>query len=204
MAANEKFIITDVASLNEVFKLFEDDKVDGEWQLSEYGLHLQKVFESAIENRVSTLLAEHVGKIDQALDAYLEQELEESVDDIRKLCLLAVSEIGGPEAVDAFIKKVAALARAGALSASSSEWAQGPPDDSASNKDLRPRRGCRRSERGCCGGGGAHRTLCRCDLPNGTSVTIVSAAVGLLFLPVALIGCGALPPWCPTPTFRFL
>jgi hypothetical protein len=71
----------------------------------------------------------------RAIGVFLEQELEESIDDIRKLCLLAVSEIGGPEAVDAFIKKVAELARAGALSASSSEWAQGSPDDSASNKD---------------------------------------------------------------------
>jgi hypothetical protein len=132
---NEKFIITDTSSLNEVFKLFEDEEVDGELQLSEYGLQLQRLFESAVENRVSTLLSEHVGKIDQALDAYLEQEFDESVADIRKLCLLAVSEIGGPEAVDAFIKKVAALARAGALSASSSEWAQGSPDDSASNRD---------------------------------------------------------------------
>ena len=88
-----------------------------------------------VEDGLITMFEAHKNQLVRDIGRFLEQEFDESVEDIRKLCLLAVSEIGGPEAVESFIKKVAALARAGALSASSSEWAQGSPDDSATNRD---------------------------------------------------------------------
>jgi hypothetical protein len=144
MARDEKFIITDVSALNEVFKLFEDERdADGQLVLSEFGLRLMELTEAAIEERVNsrteTLIVEHVQKIDQAIDIYMEQELEESVDELRKLMILAVSELGGATARDAFLAKIAALARANILSAASGAWAQGSPNDSTRNKDsLRP------------------------------------------------------------------
>jgi hypothetical protein len=105
------------------------------------------IFEQAVLDKVLDIKERAlVADIKEGLDASaevradefvgaLDDYLDESVDDIRKLMILAVSQLGGPGAVDAFMKKVAALAREGALSAASSEWAQGSPDDSTSNRD---------------------------------------------------------------------
>jgi hypothetical protein len=99
------------------------------------------IFEHAVQTRITDIEEDLEAKFEvereqlvQALDLYLGQALDESVDDIRKLMLLAVSQLGGPGAVDVYIKKIAALARDGALSAASSDWAQGSDDDSIRNR----------------------------------------------------------------------
>src|ERR1019366_1352141 len=94
----------------------------------------------AVDERIHKRYDELVG----IFDAYMEQEVlptmnesvEDSVAELRKLMLLAVAEIGGQDAARAFINKVAALARAGALSSASGEWAAAGPNDSASNLDT--------------------------------------------------------------------
>jgi hypothetical protein len=120
----------------ELLKLYENVGLNPE-NIAKAGA----IFEHAVQIRITDIEEDLEAKFEvereqlvEALDLYMDQRLDESVDDIRKLMLLAVSEIGGPGAVDAFIKKVAALAREGALSAASSDWAQGSDDGSARNR----------------------------------------------------------------------
>jgi hypothetical protein len=116
--------------------LFEAEKDDdGQLVLSEQGLKIMELWESAAVRHVEKLITEHVARIDEAIDAYLDQQLEESVEELRKLMILAVSELGGAAARDSFLRKVAALARANILSAESGAWAQGSPGASAANLD---------------------------------------------------------------------
>jgi hypothetical protein len=120
----------------ELLKLFEDVGFNAE-NLTKAGV----IFEHAVQARIADIEEDLEAKFEvereqlvEALDEYLREELVESLEDVRKLMLLAVSQLGGAGAVDAFIKKIAALAREGALSAASSNWASGADDDSAANR----------------------------------------------------------------------
>ncbi len=100
------------------------------------------MFEAMVVERLETLTeaieAKVIGNLREEIDAYITEEMspyiDESVDEFRNLMRLAVATIGGQDAVAAFIKRVAALARAGSLSSSSGDWAVAAPDDSASNR----------------------------------------------------------------------
>jgi hypothetical protein len=99
------------------------------------------MFEAMVIERLEALTeaieAKVIGNLREEIDAYITEEMapyiDESVDELRNLMRLAVATIGGQDAVAAFIKRVAALARAGTLSASSGDWAAAAPDDSVSN-----------------------------------------------------------------------
>jgi hypothetical protein len=61
------------------------------------------IFEHAVHVRVADIEEDLDAKFEvreaqliEAIDNYLGQQLDESIDDIRKLMLLAVSQIGGP------------------------------------------------------------------------------------------------------------
>src|ERR1700730_1545481 len=79
------------------------------------------IFEHAVSERVGEELEDRVysrvDAIDEAIQEYMEQAMaqaiNESEDELRKLMILCVSEIAGPDAVKSFIAKVAALARQG-------------------------------------------------------------------------------------------
>ncbi len=107
----------------------------------------RKLFEETLLARVADIQEDLEAKFEverdqlvEALDLFLEQELGELIDDVRKMMLLVVSQLGGPDAVDAYIKRVAALVRDGALSASSSDWSDSVPNVSAANRELDPGR----------------------------------------------------------------
>ena len=59
-----------------------------------------------LDDRFETLIAGHVDRIDEAIDAYMEHVVHESVDEsaaeLRNLLLLAVSTIGGQEKTNEF------------------------------------------------------------------------------------------------------
>jgi hypothetical protein len=118
--------------------LFEDDRdAAGELVLSEIGVKFGEVVKDNFKEISEEAVAKSHDELTEVFDAYMDQEvrpmIEDSVADLRKLMLLAISEIGGPDALANFIKKVGALARAGALSSQSGEWAAAGPDDSAEN-----------------------------------------------------------------------
>jgi hypothetical protein len=72
--------------------------------------------------------------IDKEVAPWIKESVASSEDELRKLMLLAVSELGGPEAATSFIRKVATPARSGALSAASGDWASGASSSAAKNK----------------------------------------------------------------------
>jgi hypothetical protein len=84
---------------------------------------------------VDSRIEELVARIDDYFEQEIDPAVNESVEELRRLMILAVTELGGPGARDAFLRKVAAEARAGALSAASGAWAQGSPNASAANLD---------------------------------------------------------------------
>jgi hypothetical protein len=116
--------------------IFEDD-VDG--GLTEFGKRLVETTVEALEGKI----AESHDELTEVFDAYMEQEvlptMNEAVDDavaeLRKLMLLAVATISGQDKTREFVRKVAELARAGALSSASGAWAQGGPADASANRD---------------------------------------------------------------------
>jgi hypothetical protein len=112
--------------------LFEDEKDDrGNLVLSEHGVEMIEAVDAKIGSRIDNV----VEAIDQYFADDVSSAIEESVEELRRLMILSVSEIAGPEAVANFIKRVAELARAGALSSASGEWASGGPSDASSNRD---------------------------------------------------------------------
>jgi hypothetical protein len=125
---DEKLVIT----RKDLTKIFEDIGLNAE--------NIEKadvIFDHAVLVKVADIKEDLVAKFEvqeeqlvKAVDAYM----EESVGDIRNMMLLAVSSLGGPSARDEFIRKVAAAAQSGALSAASGDWAQGSPDDSERNR----------------------------------------------------------------------
>src|SRR5258708_1608383 len=114
--------------------LFEDDRdADGNLVLSEFGERLKEITEDAMKRQVDYRMDQLV----ETVDAYFElvnESSEDSVSELRKLMILAVSELGGAPARDAFLAKIAALARSGALSSATGAWAQGSPHDSGSDR----------------------------------------------------------------------
>jgi hypothetical protein len=112
--------------------LFEDEKDEsGNLVLSEHGLEMIEAVDAKIASRIDNV----VEAVDQYFADDVSSAIEESVEELRRLMILAVSEIAGPEGVKSYIKRVAELARAGVLSASSAAWAQGSPNDAAGNRD---------------------------------------------------------------------
>jgi hypothetical protein len=81
-------------------------------------------------------------ELTEKLDEYLAEhvtdaitEAEDSISELKRLMILAVTELGGIEARDALLRKIAALSRANALStASGSDWSGEAPDQSAQNR----------------------------------------------------------------------
>jgi hypothetical protein len=114
--------------------IFEDDADGG---LTEFGMRLVETTVEAFKDKV----AESHDALVEVFEAYVDQEIvptiaesvEDAVAEIRKLCLLSVSVLGGQEKTNEFIRRVGELARAGALSSASGEWASAGPNDSASN-----------------------------------------------------------------------
>ena len=102
----------------------------------------RKLFEEALFERVAEieedLEAKFEAERDQLVETigdYFEQEIGKSIDDVRKMMVTLAGSLGGPDAAAAFIKKIAAMVRDGALSSASADWASGSDDDSASNRD---------------------------------------------------------------------
>jgi hypothetical protein len=106
-----------------------------------FELEVEQV-EEQLNERFDARIDEHVTKINAGLDEYLDHVLSEgiaevvneSVEELRNLMLLSVSTVAGPEKAMEFVRKVGALARAGALSSASGDWASGADDDSAKNR----------------------------------------------------------------------
>jgi hypothetical protein len=128
--------------------LFEDElDADGMPVISEFGKRFADVTKDAMVEAVRDQVDERIDdrhdELVETIDAYMEQEVlptvAESVDDavaeLRKLMLLAVAQIGGSDKAREFVRKVAELARAGALSSATGAWAQGGPPDASSNRD---------------------------------------------------------------------
>jgi hypothetical protein len=115
--------------------LFEADRdADGNLVLSEVGERLGEVWNDALKLQVD---ARHDALV-ETIDAYMDlvnENVDDSVAELRKLMLLAVASIGGQDKAREFIRKVGELARAGALSSATGAWAQGGPNDSAANRD---------------------------------------------------------------------
>ena len=123
----------------------EDD--DGTEVLTPLGEQFQVMMDEAVIKRVD----DRIGELVEAIDRYFAEEVEPLIegadqDELRNLMAVAVEIVGGKEARAAFNRKVAALARAGTLSAASAEWAQGSPEASDRN-------------RGSIGGGGQSRPV---------------------------------------------
>jgi hypothetical protein len=120
----------------DLMKLFEDVGFN-----PENVAKAQAIFEHEVQSKIADVEEDLEAKFEaqrehlvETLDAYLEEEVVESVEDVRKMMIAAVSQLGGPDAVDAYMKKIAAMVRDGALFASSSDWSSGSDDDSASNR----------------------------------------------------------------------
>jgi hypothetical protein len=111
-----------------------EENDDGELQLSERGVEFMNIIETRIEARADELVETMEGRVEAYVDLELEPLVESTTDDLRKLMLLAVAEIGGQEKATAFIRKVATLARAGALSSATGQWAAGADDASEKNR----------------------------------------------------------------------
>jgi hypothetical protein len=119
--------------------LFEDARDDeGQLVLSELGQRFMEISNESLKSIVDDRMENMVETVDQyfqqEITSYVNENVEDSVAELRKLMLLAVASIGGQEKAREFVRKVAELARAGALSASSAAWAQGSPGASAENR----------------------------------------------------------------------
>jgi hypothetical protein len=106
---------------------------------SEYGRQLTETFHEVLDRRVREII--------EQLNTYIDEEVhpvvEGEVDDLRKLMIIAVGELGGADARESFLKKIAALARTGALSAAAGDWAQAGTtakarDTTPASETLRP------------------------------------------------------------------
>src|SRR5947199_7934598 len=94
----------------------EDD--DGTEVLTPLGEQVQVMMDEAVIKRVD----DRIGELVEAIDRYFAEEVEPLIegadqDELRNLMAVAVEIVGGKEARAAFNRKVAALARAGTLSA---------------------------------------------------------------------------------------
>src|SRR5580704_13544383 len=119
--------------------LFEDEvDENGDPVLSENGKQFGNVVKAAFREEIADRMENMVETVsqyfEQEVTSYVEESVEDSVAELRKLMLLAVAQIGGPDKARDFIRKVAELARSGVLSASSAAWAQGSPGASAENR----------------------------------------------------------------------
>jgi hypothetical protein len=120
--------------------LFEDERdADGQLVLSEIGLRFKEITEDAMARQVDARIDELVKTVDQYFELEvmpaIEEDVESSVAELRKLMLLAVAQIGGQDKAREFVRKIAELARAGALSSASGAWAQASPNEAGSNHD---------------------------------------------------------------------
>jgi hypothetical protein len=126
---------------NDPLGLFEDerDPETGDLVLSEVG----ERFGEVIRESMKDIVDDRMGAMVEAVDQYFQEDVtdhvndlvEDNVAEIRKLMLLAISTISGSEKTREFIRKVAELARAGALSSATGAWAQGGPPDASTNRD---------------------------------------------------------------------
>ena len=103
-------------------------------------------FEAHVENRVleevesirKSVFEELSTKIDEYLGEHVNDAIEEAeseIKELKRLMILAVTELGGAEARDALLRKIGALARKNAVSASTdSDWGAESPDASAANR----------------------------------------------------------------------
>jgi hypothetical protein len=115
---------------NDPLGLFEDerDPETGDLVLSEVG----ERFGEVIRESMKDIVDDRMGAMVEAVDQYFQEDVtdhvndlvEDNVAEIRKLMLLAISTISGSEKTREFIRKVAELARAGALSSATGAWAQ--------------------------------------------------------------------------------
>lgn len=134
---------------NDPSGLFEDERdEDGELVLNEAGQRVKEMWDEtlveAVEDRMDAFtkvldayFAEEVKPhIEESIDETVEEITESAVEEMRRLLLLAVAEIGGQAKARSFIDKVGALARAGALSSASGDWAQGAADDASANRQT--------------------------------------------------------------------
>jgi hypothetical protein len=87
--------------------LFEEERdAGGDLVLSEQGPALLEAVDTRLDNRMRQLSEAVDRYFADEVVPFFEEKVENSVDEIRKLMLLAVSELGAPEATTAFIKKV--------------------------------------------------------------------------------------------------
>jgi hypothetical protein len=120
----ENTTMTDI-EVNDALTLFKFEE-DGELQLTETGERLM----NSIDQRVKEAVEPLVKKLDEYLEAEIGirvDEAEDGISELRRLLLLAVSDIAGPDKVRELLQKVGSLARKTAVSAASSDWAQGSP-----------------------------------------------------------------------------
>jgi hypothetical protein len=122
--------------------LFEDElDADGMPVISEFGKRFADVTKDAMVEAVRDQVDERIDdrhdELVETTDAYMDlvnENVDDSVAELRKLMLLAVASIGGADKANDFIRKVAELARVGALSSATGAWAQGGPPDASSNR----------------------------------------------------------------------
>jgi hypothetical protein len=124
------------------YSLFEDEvDENGDPVLSDNGKRFGNVVKAAFREEIADRMENMVETVsqyfEQEVTSYVEESVEDSVAELRKLMLLAVASIGGADKANDFIRKVAELARAGALSSATGAWAQGSPDDSANRDSVR-------------------------------------------------------------------
>src|SRR5580704_9412775 len=120
--------------------LFEDEvDENGDPVLSENGKQFGNVVKAAFREEIADRMENMVETVsqyfEQEVTSYVEESVEDSVAELRKLMLLAVASIGGADKAKDFVRKVAELARAGALSSATGAWAQGGPPDASANRD---------------------------------------------------------------------
>jgi hypothetical protein len=118
--------------------LFEED-ANGQLVMTELGRRFKEMYNESLAELVEDRMENMIEAVDQyfqqEITSYIEESVEDSVAELRKLCLLAVSTIGGQDKDREFVRKVAELARTGALSSASGAWAQSGPPDASANRD---------------------------------------------------------------------
>jgi hypothetical protein len=114
----------------------------------------REAFDAAVEAKFDELVTEavgdHVASIVEVMDDRVDEKIEDLVsridewsglmiestrEELIKLMTVAVQELGGEAKRKAFINKVAALVRSGALSSLSGDFGQGTDDKSKENRD---------------------------------------------------------------------
>jgi hypothetical protein len=111
----------------------------GELVLTKLGEGMKEIWNDSLVEAVGDKIDARHDELVETIDAYMESEvlpmMEDSVAELRKLMLLAVASIGGPDKAREFVKRVGELARAGSLSSATGAWAQGGPPDASSNRN---------------------------------------------------------------------